>query len=92
MGIPTSLVVFGGYDYGYTYYNDTHLLENGNLKWSTVSPTHLAPDSRASFVGTAYPVTPYIVIFGGRSNDGFTVYDDAWVFDGSPKTWSLIEA
>eukprot|EP01102_Stenamoeba_stenopodia_P000206 TRINITY_DN10173_c0_g1_i1.p1 TRINITY_DN10173_c0_g1~~TRINITY_DN10173_c0_g1_i1.p1 ORF type:complete len:402 (+),score=74.72 TRINITY_DN10173_c0_g1_i1:63-1208(+) len=90
-GIPTSMIVFGGYDYGYTYYNDTYYLENGNLKWSNIRSYTPAPDARASFIGAANPQQPIVIIFGGRSNDGFTVYDDAWVLEADKKIWSLVE-
>jgi len=88
-GVGTNIViVFGGYDYGYTYYNDTTVLSSGSLPIWTVVPPVNVPGARANFGGAVGDEVsqPKVMIYGGRGSNP-AVYSDAWVLDLTQLAW-----
>jgi len=72
----TTMAVFGGYDYGYTYYNDLWLCNIDQSTW-TKSNDPNPPDPRSNLASALVEVLSnkfVFVVYGGRSNLGKTVY------------------
>jgi len=72
----TTMVVFGGYDYGYTYYNDLWLCDIYSASWTKSNSTN-PPDPRSNLASALVEVKPnefVFVVHGGRSNMGKTIY------------------
>eukprot|EP01102_Stenamoeba_stenopodia_P001648 TRINITY_DN1148_c0_g1_i6.p1 TRINITY_DN1148_c0_g1~~TRINITY_DN1148_c0_g1_i6.p1 ORF type:complete len:485 (-),score=60.66 TRINITY_DN1148_c0_g1_i6:102-1556(-) len=76
------MVVFGGNDYDYDSYNDTHALISGSSSastiWDRLGEPNNTPAARGSFAGTALHDNYTIIIYGGRDTE--YVYNDLWVF------------
>ena len=72
----STMVIFGGYDYGYTYYNDLWICDLAQGTW-TKSDAPDAPEPRSNVAFALVEVEPsefVYVVYGGRSDLGKTVY------------------
>eukprot|EP01102_Stenamoeba_stenopodia_P010973 TRINITY_DN3350_c0_g5_i1.p1 TRINITY_DN3350_c0_g5~~TRINITY_DN3350_c0_g5_i1.p1 ORF type:complete len:407 (-),score=76.99 TRINITY_DN3350_c0_g5_i1:23-1243(-) len=87
----TQMTIFGGYDYGYNYFDDYWVCELPEVKWTQVNNAN-RPGARANFAAALVMTSdqPNLVIYGGRSN--IELYGDTWAhsstgwkqFSGTP--------
>eukprot|EP01102_Stenamoeba_stenopodia_P010891 TRINITY_DN331_c0_g1_i1.p1 TRINITY_DN331_c0_g1~~TRINITY_DN331_c0_g1_i1.p1 ORF type:complete len:393 (-),score=75.54 TRINITY_DN331_c0_g1_i1:201-1379(-) len=83
------LIIFGGYEYGYSYLNDTWQYNiTKHARWYQYEPT-VAPDARANAAMIEYGLSD-LVLFGGRADEGRVVFGDVWHFDGESSEWDLL--
>eukprot|EP01102_Stenamoeba_stenopodia_P006351 TRINITY_DN1743_c0_g1_i3.p1 TRINITY_DN1743_c0_g1~~TRINITY_DN1743_c0_g1_i3.p1 ORF type:complete len:303 (+),score=42.70 TRINITY_DN1743_c0_g1_i3:234-1142(+) len=87
------MYVFGGYDYGYTYYNDTWIfsLPTINYPYATFSKVELTtegPPGRALFASAYSQSLNQTLFFGGKSSNG--ILQDVWLFDTPTSAWTQV--
>jgi len=93
-----TMIVFGGWNCGSTYYNDVWTLGNataasGSPSWKQLSPAGTPPSPRESSTAIYNSTTNTLTVFGGDA--GGTPFDDIWVLSfangnfGTP-TWTQI--
>jgi len=81
------MYIYGGYDYGYSYLNDTwrlYLDQNYGVSFYEVEP-QIAPVPRSNMAVAYSPTRDIGVIWGGRY--GSYVYDEVWVFSHEQNEW-----
>eukprot|EP01102_Stenamoeba_stenopodia_P008572 TRINITY_DN2476_c0_g1_i1.p1 TRINITY_DN2476_c0_g1~~TRINITY_DN2476_c0_g1_i1.p1 ORF type:complete len:389 (-),score=63.84 TRINITY_DN2476_c0_g1_i1:110-1276(-) len=93
----TELLIFGGYDYGYSYYNDYWGMQTETLgvtkgTWIAVRVSN-TPPPRANFAyaGGRDPTMEQMIllVFGGRDDNG--TLDDTWLWTQNNKAgWSQV--
>eukprot|EP01102_Stenamoeba_stenopodia_P006541 TRINITY_DN1803_c0_g1_i1.p1 TRINITY_DN1803_c0_g1~~TRINITY_DN1803_c0_g1_i1.p1 ORF type:complete len:429 (-),score=86.31 TRINITY_DN1803_c0_g1_i1:191-1477(-) len=85
--VHPTMFIFGGYDYGYSYLNDTWRLDvdgQYGVKFTEELP-QIAPVPRSNMAVAYSPLKDIAVIWGGRY--GTYVYDEVWVFSHSNNEW-----
>ena len=86
--IGASILFFGGHFYGsqkdgYTYLNDTHVLDLNSSRWIKPKVQGTAPAAR--FGHTALLAGSRVIIFGGKGKKG--VFKDLHALDPVSMTW-----
>lgn len=84
-----SLVIFGGHFYegkqaGFTYLNDTHVLDVNSSRWFKPKISGTPPPPR--YAHTAVLAGARIIVFGGKGPKS-TVYRDLHALDPITMTW-----
>jgi hypothetical protein len=77
-----SMTIFGGYNNGAPYFNDTWILSNANglggtPAWTQLSPTGGPPAARQTLAAVFDAVSQRMTIFGGGGASG--AFNDTWV-------------
>ncbi len=80
--ISKKVVVFGGLDANGTFFNETWTFDGST--WQKIE-TAVAPSARASAAMGYDSQQHKLVLFGGFQ--GFTVFQDTWMFDGATSSW-----
>ena len=83
-----SLVIFGGHFYegkqaGFTYLNDTHVLDVNSSRWFKPKISGTPPPAR--YGHTAVLAGARIIVFGGKGQKG--VFRDLHALDPITMTW-----
>ncbi len=85
------MLIFGGRDEDYNYFNDLWSLSltPGSEAWTQLNPSGTLPSPRLGAKAVVDPVNNRMIMFGGTtSTSGF---DETWALDLSTYTWSLLE-
>jgi hypothetical protein len=88
------MVVFGGQEFGH-YYDDVWALSlEGTPEWTQLAPGGTPPAARSLHDAIYDPLRGRMIVYGGGSNAGQQLYDDAWSLslDGSTAWTKLAPA
>ena len=78
------VLLFGGFDDGYMYVNDTWVYDLSDNTWINLNPSGDKPLARSGHA-MAYMGNDQVFLFGGY---GVGCYNDTWVYDVSDNGWT----
>jgi len=86
------MLIFGGRDANYNYFNDLWSLSltPGSEAWTQLNPSGTPPSPRLGPKAVVDPINNRMIMFGGTTSaSGF---DETWALDLSTYTWSQLNA
>lgn len=93
-----TIMLFGGWDCGLTYFNDLWLLSNANdisglPTWTQVVPAGVPPSPRESSTAIYDPNSNSLIVYGGDA--GKVIFGDLWILSnangtGGTPTWTQV--
>jgi len=85
----TRMIVFGGYNYGYQYFNDLWSLDLDSLEWTKLCANcNTAPPARCHAAGTLTNDDSLFVVYGGQDKEN--VFNDAWAYSFQNDVWAPV--
>jgi N-acetylneuraminic acid mutarotase len=84
------MLIFGGRDDAYNYFNDIWSLSltPGSEAWTQLNPSGTPPSPRLGAKAVVDAVNNRMIIFGGTTS--YSGFDETWTLDLSTYTWSLL--
>jgi hypothetical protein len=84
------MLIFGGRDDYYNYFNDLWSLSltPGSEAWTQLNPPGTPPSPRLGAKAVVDPINNRMIIFGGTTS--VSGFDETWALDLSTYTWSLL--
>jgi hypothetical protein len=84
------MLIFGGRDDYYNYFNDLWSLSltPGSEAWTQLNPSGTPPSPRLGAKAVVDPVNNRMIMFGGTTN--VSGFDETWALDLNTYTWSLL--
>eukprot|EP01102_Stenamoeba_stenopodia_P014275 TRINITY_DN4719_c0_g1_i1.p1 TRINITY_DN4719_c0_g1~~TRINITY_DN4719_c0_g1_i1.p1 ORF type:complete len:567 (+),score=137.29 TRINITY_DN4719_c0_g1_i1:202-1701(+) len=84
-----TMIVFGGYNYGYQYFNDLWSLDLESMTWTRLcAECTNAPPARCHAAGTLTNDDSLFVVYGGQDKEN--VFNDAWAYSFENDVWAPI--
>jgi len=85
------ILIFGGRDDNYNYFNDLWSLSltPGSESWTQLNPSGTPPSPRLGAKAIVDPVNNRMIMFGGTTS--VSGFDETWALDLSTYTWSLLD-